>query len=280
MIVILADSVRSDFFMGDINGSMSSSSETPLNDADKSKVREVLAQVKAFCARMHLPVAGGRIDIFQDYALRQKNCSGKAVWDECIALMDAIEKELAERKLVFIHPSLAWYLEREKPFGDMVFEKFPSAREEIKDASNSLAVGLDTAVVFHLMRVVEIGLRAMARHMKVPIAKEELQYWQWQNILEQIKANIPRKTAGLKGKKRAAALEFYNGITAQIEGFKDEFRNNVMHSRTRYNGHKAWGGVFECKSLHGKTGGQTERVNLYSFGRRGGMPEYPFLFLP
>jgi hypothetical protein len=90
--------------------------------------------------------------------------------------MEAIEKELAQRKLVFIPPNLVEYLEQEKLFGDAVYENFPSARGDIRDAGNCLAAGLNTAAVFHLMRVVELGLRALAKKLHVKKVKKTCQW--------------------------------------------------------------------------------------------------------
>ena len=42
-----------------------------------------------------------------------------------------------------------------------------------------------------------------------------------------------------RGPARDTALEFYRGALGQFEAFKDEFRNNVMHSRKHYNEHQS-----------------------------------------
>jgi hypothetical protein len=36
-----------------------------------------------------------------------------------------------------------------------------------------------------------------------------------------------------------AALAFYRGALGEFEGFKDAYRNNVMHARKSYNEHEA-----------------------------------------
>jgi hypothetical protein len=39
-----------------------------------------------------------------------------------------------------------------------------------------------------------------------------------------------------RGPARDDALEFYRGALGSFEGFKDAYRNNVMHARKSYNG--------------------------------------------
>jgi hypothetical protein len=247
MTVILADFLRAEFY-GYVYRLEASQL---LDDAAKETVRNGLNAAKAFSDTLHLPIAAGRIPVFQDNALSDKDCTGKTVQTEFYALMDAIERELAERKLVFVHPTFAHYLENEKPFGDAVFENFKSARNDIKDASNCMAVGLYTAAVFHLMRSVEIGLRAMAHDLNVRIKNKQLEYLQWQVILDQIDKKISERISKLKPgtEKKAAALEFYNGAMGQFEGFKDEFRNNVMHSRSHYDEYRAWSVFMSVKAF-------------------------------
>jgi hypothetical protein len=241
MIVILAvDGVRwvtNLYFQAHQTGQPN---ETPNEDA-KNNLRRYLLPAKQFCERMDLPNALSRFNIFLNDTLPHNSCTWNVVENEIWAMVDVVFQELSERKLVFIPRHLLEFLEQEKLFGEAVYDKFPSARSDIKDAGNCLAADLNTAAVFHLMRVVEIGLRAMAQHLQVPIKKQQLEYLQWNSLIERIRAKIKIKTSKLTPAtpKKAEALEFYNGTMGQFEGFKDEFRNNVMHTRTHYDEHKA-----------------------------------------
>jgi hypothetical protein len=64
---------------------------------------------------------------------------------------------------VAVAPDLEAYIDQDALLGDAVTAKFPDAVVEIRNAGNCLAVGCSTAAVFHLMRVVEFGLRALSR---------------------------------------------------------------------------------------------------------------------
>ena len=49
--------------------------------------------------------------------------------------------------------------------------KIRSAKGDIMDAVDAYALGLNTACVFHLMRIAEHGMRALARERKVKLIK-------------------------------------------------------------------------------------------------------------
>jgi uridine phosphorylase len=68
-------------------------------------------------------------------------------------LRQAIENELASRKFVMIENDKLDFFEQENLFGKQVAKAFPLARNEIRSAGNCLAMDLNTAAVFHLMRV-------------------------------------------------------------------------------------------------------------------------------
>lgn len=152
---------------------------------------------------------------------------------EITGIQDSLKREQEKVKFAVITPEKVQYFEQEKLFAEAVFKNFPSARDEIKAAGNCLAQGLNDAAVFHLMRTVEYGLRGFAKFLQVSIPAEELEYKDWKVGLDQIRAAAKTKTeVGLMSdKERAEAREFYNGVLSEFEGFKDVWRNSLMHTR-------------------------------------------------
>jgi hypothetical protein len=68
-----------------------------------------------------------------------------------------------------------WQLTREEtrflkvdPFGKEIPTQFPTARDDIEEAGKCLAFGRGTACVFHLMRIMEVGLRALGQSLSDP----------------------------------------------------------------------------------------------------------------
>jgi hypothetical protein len=156
---------------------------------------------------------------------------------QLMGIENSLWYELFERKFTFIPKSKAVYFEQNCLFGEIVSKNFPSARNEIKAAGNCFAADLFPATIFHLMRTVEYGLRALAKDLKVPITEDELEYKEWKIIIDQIYSKVRDLTESAQGspKEKAELREFYNGVLSEFSGFKDVWRNNIMHTRKSYN---------------------------------------------
>jgi hypothetical protein len=116
---------------------------------------------------------------------------------------------------------------------------FPSAEEDIRAAVDCYALGHSTASVFHSMRIAELGLRAFAWSQKIkgiPQGKS-LKPIEWANWLDIIRA-LEDKQKALRqtpaGHKKDADQAFFNGALADLNAFKDEYRNMVSHVRVTY----------------------------------------------
>ena len=155
------------------------------------------------------------------------------------SLEEFIHDALEKRHFAYIAPDKAKFFEQPALFGNEVNLAFPSAVDDIKDAGNSLAADLNTAAVFHLMRVAEKGLRILARDRKVKISKTKLDYAEWQTVIDGISKKIEEMAKTRRSPKKSEALEFYRGALGEFYAFKDAWRNHVMHSRVRYDEHQA-----------------------------------------
>lgn len=162
---------------------------------------------------------------------------------EMAATMDGIFqafiRELVGIKCLFVEPTKIQYFEQEMLFGNEVSQSFPSAAPEIKAAGNCLSIGLDTACIFHLMRVIELGLRALAKKLKVKFKNSPVEYLTWEKIIPAIDSEIAKLNQTSKGKKKSETLAFYHGLVGEFNAFKDVWRNNTMHTRCTYDEHQA-----------------------------------------
>jgi hypothetical protein len=156
---------------------------------------------------------------------------------ELTLLMQTMIQELAKRKLACIPPPHDQFFQQEKLFGESVFQAFPSVDAEIKAAGNALAADLGTAAVFYLMRIAERGMRVLAWDRRVSVVRNKpLELQQWKDILDGVQAKVDLivnwpNTLGLA---KTQAEEFYNGALGEFRGFKDAWRNHVMHDRRSY----------------------------------------------
>jgi hypothetical protein len=76
---------------------------------------------------------------------------------------------MADKLFMFIPTDKAEFYRRpEQLFGVQVVSSFPSCTTDIEEAGKSYATGRSIACVFHLMRVMEIGLRVFATTLHDP----------------------------------------------------------------------------------------------------------------
>ncbi len=85
--------------------------------------------------------------------------------------------------------------------------------------------------------------------VKMPKGKR-LEWSEWQQILKEM-TDVSEQVAKTKkaGPHKDELLEFYRGALGQFYGFKDEYRNHVMHSRRSYNDYTAAGVLAHVKSF-------------------------------
>jgi hypothetical protein len=126
-------------------------------------------------------------------------------------------------------------IDNEQLFGVGVYDAFESARADIKEGGNCLVVGFHTAAVFHFMRAVEHGLRALVTALGVPVRSVPFSYEEWNTLIERADTTwkIPVEAWGHSA-ERTNARQFFKRIIADLNAFKDDVRNIVMHTRDSY----------------------------------------------
>lgn len=140
-----------------------------------------------------------------------------------------------------------------KPLGDKVYDVFPDARFDAEQFALCMMAGASTAAVFHLMRVVEWGIRKLGHDLGVRKIKEVTQPkpWNklkkplvkmvpienqtWDKIHGYLRAKVDAKMRGLRpGPTKDAKQSFYSALLHDFHGFKDAWRNHVMHTIEEY----------------------------------------------
>lgn len=155
---------------------------------------------------------------------------------ELIRLFDHLEARLREEMAFFVYYAVAEDKQHlatgTNLFGEPVVQAFPTAKEDIDEAGKCLAFDRGTACVFHLMRVLEAGLYAIAGALEVQDIEPN-----WANAIDQIDKKIrglPRKTPQEK-----VDLAFYSDASAYLFNVKEPWRNRSVHSGQMYTEEKA-----------------------------------------
>jgi AcrR family transcriptional regulator len=116
-----------------------------------------------------------------------------------------------------------------------VLQNFTSAGEDIRAAVDLWALGHATASVFQFMRVLERGLRVLARDVGITFDVQN-----WQNVIDQIESEIRQLGKSLpSGQPKNERLLFLSQAAKEFVYFKDGWRNYVSHGRGIYDEHQA-----------------------------------------
>lgn len=148
------------------------------------------------------------------------------------SLSEFIALEMTSHLFMYIEPSKAHYYSNIDLFGSEVSEKFPSAKDDVAEAGKCLALNRGTACVFHLMRVLESGLYALADALQIPKIEEN-----WHNAIEQIEKAIRKLPSQTLEQKNDSA--FYSEAATYFFNVKGPWRNRSAHSGQIYTEEKA-----------------------------------------
>lgn len=153
---------------------------------------------------------------------------------EILAIEATILRELSAHLFVQIPCELVKYFEQTNFFGQSVALAFPSAVFDIKEAAQCLSMSLNTAAVFHAMRVVEAGLRAFAGDVGIALGCP-VEYETWGRVLTAIDTRVQNlKLTTPRGDPREAELQFYTQISEEIRAFNFAWRDPIMHTRSKF----------------------------------------------
>lgn len=141
-----------------------------------------------------------------------------------------IKDELEENLFLWLSHEEAQYYSAEPLFGEKVRSVFPSTSYDIVESGKCIALNRNTASVCHSMRVLEIGLRALATRLGVQYENKP-----WNYVIEVADKKLI-KIRGLRRKPRNWKTDekFYSEAIVHFRFLKDAWRNYSMHVYERY----------------------------------------------
>jgi hypothetical protein len=146
---------------------------------------------------------------------------------------ETLKDELSLVHVFAVETRYAKYYEGTEPlFGEEVATKFPSAAFEIDEAGKCLAFGRATASVFHLMRILEIGIRSIARGLEIPDPVKPAER-NWGIILKGLRSGIDAKWPH-QANRMAGDGELFESLYASLDAVKNPWRNSTMHVESKY----------------------------------------------
>jgi hypothetical protein len=200
--------------------------ERPLDDWLIKNVQSVVeTSVDTMVARVEMPSVSAQARRIK-YTL-----TGKPGPTEIISLLKELRTrifdELNERQFLYVPPDRAKFFTEPMQFGERVNDRFKDAIDDIEEAGKCLALGRATGCVLHTMRVLEVGLKALARALDIPYAPS------WESYLKQISTKIgeDHKKKSLKWKREE---KFYRDLSGDLLTVKQAWRNPTMHVDRKY----------------------------------------------
>lgn len=115
--------------------------------------------------------------------------------------------------------------------------KFEVAHKDAEEAGKCLAFDRNTAAVFHLMRVMEVGLRALGKSLNDP-SLDPQRNPNWETILRKCDNELKKEYADRTPEWNSDA-PFFSTATANLRAVKDAWRNSTLHIDRYYDGEEA-----------------------------------------
>jgi len=161
--------------------------------------------------------------------------SGKSASELHLALFhvtETVHDELASVLLLEVPPSSREMFEAKRLFGSDVADKFARAGVDIEEAGKCFALERYTSCVFHLMRVMERGLRVFAESLNDPTF-DPTKHPSWREILKRCDEEL-KKPRDKRAPQWQTDEHFFSEATAKLWAVKDAWRNSTMHVELTY----------------------------------------------
>lgn len=201
-----------------------------LPDHDRKRLDGLLNYGDTLVRQFELSGTENRIVRFRQ-AIRGTLVLRFSMTQELRTLHEALQDDLNFKYFYFYPTAKVGALLRVDADWAAVISAFPTAAPEIRAAVDLYASEHPTAAIFHLMRVTEIGLRALAHERGVSFPDKPMEWAEWGPIIDQIASKGKAAADALpKGPQRDAANTFYTHAVSQLRALK-ETRNRAMHYR-------------------------------------------------
>ena len=110
-----------------------------------------------------------------------------------------------------------------------MYKAFPTTDFDIEGAGKCIAFGQGTACVFHLMRVMEVGLRVLGDALNLPSTSNR----NWDDILNKADKEVKTRRTDQSPEWQADEV-FFSSAVAHLRSVKTAWRNPTMHIEAKY----------------------------------------------
>jgi hypothetical protein len=211
------------------------------NEHELNEIVECLSSTTELCKAFEWDFAHEKVVLILTHLRHDGDaCDWSSLGADLRNAVDVVMTSLWTVKFISVATKHGDYVNNDALLGDDIKKAFPSAAFDLQEAANCIAVDCGTAAVFHLMRAVEWGLRALSVDLGVLTVPQKratipIEFSEWEKILDHLYIAVEDKIGAMpRGPVKQETQEFYFPLLQDVRGFKDAFRNHVMHTRTTY----------------------------------------------
>ena len=220
---------------------------------ERTALLEIIDGVRYQCIRLHIREVVSLCDRLNNQ-LKDPSYHGFAkeiplpaldsVYWQLQGIASELHNKLNSVRFAGVPLHLAAFFERDNLLGDAVRDAASmELNGEIRAAGNCLAMDLNTAAVFHLMRVAEHGLHRLAADLNVAVNPYPLRFSEWRAVIERIRDELDNRVKLVqpmpRGPLKEQDYDYYLGLLNSLTYFKEAYRNPVSHLRGNYDANKA-----------------------------------------
>ncbi len=230
--------IRCDCYLGSVgclDGKPAFAMMRPLDDKAKQKALKSFTYVESHSRQLGMQITADTVLEAIEKLKSESVRNFQWLLDQTDAIEGLARKELRGKAFFYIPPErMEFWPQQKEPFafGRVVATAFPSSTFDANSAGFCIATALSTAAVFHLMRVLEIGLTVLGAKFGVSLA-----HTNWAPAIEQMESRIRdmHKDPAWKALPDCKEQqEFYAQAASHFGILKDAWRNFTMHARGKY----------------------------------------------
>jgi hypothetical protein len=203
-----------------------------IGEETKVTYQQQLSLVQNDFLKMEFPSCAAQIQ--RIFARLNGELDSKTISSMLEELFNRLIDDAASRYFVVVRSENVHLMKPPKPpFGLAFQSKYPSAQFELEETMKCMALERSTAAVFHMMRMMEIAIRAVSRCLQIPDPVKPAEK-NWGKILDKIwKEGIEKKwpTANDRAIGDGATFE---ALHASLDAVKNPWRNSTMHVDNKY----------------------------------------------
>jgi hypothetical protein len=182
------------------------------------------------CKHLDLPASAEMCnEIIRDLK-RRKPLPIEKIEGQSRELARRMEAELAAHVFLYVDRQTGRFYANPFEKWDKTRAAYPGAMYDIEEGSKALALQLNTACVFHMIRVLECGLKSVAAALGITLNPHNRN---WGGILGQIRDEMANRNK-INDPQWNADKAFFEQAYGSLHAVKDAWRNTTMHLEKVY----------------------------------------------